>query len=618
MAITHFFDLDGAPVERSDLDLIMLTRSGDEGAFGELWARHYHAGIRAARSITQNHDPEDMVQEAFTRIFKAIRGDHGPREVFRAYLYMVLRSVSMSWSNSEYSSEAIEELQESQQPAYSFEGQLLDGAITSQAFATLKPEWRSVLWYLEVEGMTPREVAPILGMSANATSALAYRAKEGLRSSWLQAHLNSDRAEPECKWSVERIGSYNRGSLAARDKNKLESHLTTCLKCSILVEEIDQLGRNLGILLLPLFLGPAAIPFMDVGALGTLAGSPKGPKFSLRNIAGTPKFRFGLIATAVGIGGILVAGIVITNSSGPTTVAELLATAPTVEPSITAPPVTPEPQAQPSPTPTRQQPALPTPSSPQPNGLNSAARQNSTILESPDQALQGGIEPGPVNPEPIAPPRSTPVQTPTPQPTPQETTQPTGPTGPQSTATPPAVTPPTEPVSLGKPIIDLVEEQGLFLPVVSGTGVAGATLYIEARGQGVGSTLVDANGRWSLTPEVTPEADGTARFTAFQKLEALTSEPSSPTNPITLAVPELLNVESYESGTQVLFQGPAGSVVEAILDGKSTGNFHTMNGQPVTRTVPSLTPGTHTLTFRFVQPDENIHGAPNTVLITEK
>ena len=193
-----------------------------------------------------------MLQEAFARILSALKGQAGPKEAFRPHLYSMLRSISMSWTPAGITTTLPENLYAGNEPSYGFEGESLDKSMTSRAFSNLKPEWRRVLWYTEAEGMTPREIAPLLGMKANAIAALAYRAKEGLRVSWLQAHVNSDAADPACKWYVERLGSYNRGSLSAKATDQVEDHLAGCAKCSIIVEEVDHLGRNLGLVRLPL------------------------------------------------------------------------------------------------------------------------------------------------------------------------------------------------------------------------------------------------------------------------------------------------------------------------------------------------------------------------------
>ncbi len=48
-----------------------------------------------------------------------------------------------------------------------------------------------MLWYSEIEQMKPAEIAPLLGMKATAVAQLTFRAREGLREAWMQAHLRS-------------------------------------------------------------------------------------------------------------------------------------------------------------------------------------------------------------------------------------------------------------------------------------------------------------------------------------------------------------------------------------------------------------------------------------------
>lgn len=47
--------------------------------------------------------------------------------------------------------------------------------------------------------MTPQDVAPILGLTSNGVAALAYRAREGLRTAWLQAHVSDPGATADCR-----------------------------------------------------------------------------------------------------------------------------------------------------------------------------------------------------------------------------------------------------------------------------------------------------------------------------------------------------------------------------------------------------------------------------------
>ena len=53
-----------------------------------------------------------------------------------------------------------------------------ESGAAAKAFASLPERWQVVLWHLEVEGQKPADIAPLLGMSPNSVSALAYRARE--------------------------------------------------------------------------------------------------------------------------------------------------------------------------------------------------------------------------------------------------------------------------------------------------------------------------------------------------------------------------------------------------------------------------------------------------------
>src|SRR3546814_12492326 len=84
----------------SDADLIDLSRAGDSEAFGELWRRHYVSGVSVARSITSTFDADDLVQEAFSRIFQSVRRGGGPTGSFRAYLFTSIRNTAADWGRA--------------------------------------------------------------------------------------------------------------------------------------------------------------------------------------------------------------------------------------------------------------------------------------------------------------------------------------------------------------------------------------------------------------------------------------------------------------------------------------------------------------------------------------
>jgi RNA polymerase sigma factor (sigma-70 family) len=246
----------GLPAQDSDESLVARARIGDRGAFAELWRRHARSGIRVARQFTSSIEADDLVAEAYTRIYGRVLAGGGPVGAFRPYLYTTIRNLASRWgqANREVQVDDIDDFEDPRaedDPVSS----TLDRTLTADAFRTLPERWQSVLWYTEVEGMDPHEVAPLLGLSANGVAALSYRAREGLRKAWLQAHISDTAVMGECRWTVARLGDYTRNGLTDREHRRVDAHLTECAKCSLLSQEVDEVGSQLAMVLLPLLFG---------------------------------------------------------------------------------------------------------------------------------------------------------------------------------------------------------------------------------------------------------------------------------------------------------------------------------------------------------------------------
>lgn len=254
----------------SDAELIDRARSGDTRAFGELWHRHYRSAARVARQFTSTIDADDLVSEAYARIFQRVLAGGGPTGAFRPYLYTTIRNLASSWGAAarDVQVDMIDDFEDDRIPddpaAWA-----LDRTLTARAFRSLPERWQTVLWYTEVEGMDPHEVAPIMGMTANGVAALSYRAREGLRKAWLQAHVSDAAASGECQWTMSRLGEHTRDGLSNRDRERLTAHLAGCAQCTIVSEEVDEVGSHLAMVMLPLLLGGAV-----GGTLLATLGSP--------------------------------------------------------------------------------------------------------------------------------------------------------------------------------------------------------------------------------------------------------------------------------------------------------------------------------------------------------
>ena len=181
---------------RSDAELIASARTRDAGAFGTLYERHAGAALVVARQHTDSAaDADDVVADAFTAVWNALQRGTGPTEAFRAYLFTVVRRVAAVRRDAGRRTQPTDDVAvleagalpepDAGEPALAG----LERSLVAKAFASLPERWQAVLWHSEVEGLQPAQIAPLLGLTANSTAALAYRAREGLRQAYLQQHL---------------------------------------------------------------------------------------------------------------------------------------------------------------------------------------------------------------------------------------------------------------------------------------------------------------------------------------------------------------------------------------------------------------------------------------------
>jgi RNA polymerase sigma factor (sigma-70 family) len=298
---------DGA----ADAELISAVRGGDADAYGELFERHVTAARRLARQLVPPADAEDLVSEAFAKVFSLLQRGSGPDLAFRAYLLTAIRRLHVDRIRANARVQPTEDL-EPFDPGVPFRDTAVEGfenAAAAKAFASLPERWQAVLWHTEVEGQKPAEVAVLLGMSANSVSALSYRAREGLRQAFLTMHLQ-ELEDDACAWTHQNLGAYVRKGISRRDAVKVEQHLTECRRCTALYLELTEVNSNLAGLLAPLLLGGAAAAY--VGSAGGLAAgiaAVKGGALVLLDrardlvAAHAPASAAAVVAVAVAIGG---------------------------------------------------------------------------------------------------------------------------------------------------------------------------------------------------------------------------------------------------------------------------------------------------------------------------
>lgn len=437
----------------SDDRLAARTREGDQGAYEELWRRHSAAALLVARQFS-SLESQDLVAEAYTRILIVLRRGGGPTGPFRPYLYTTIRNIARSEGsrNREHATDEIEhylDADEAMPDRFDPVEAGLDRSLTMAAFQALPARWRSVLWYTEIEGMTPQEVAPLLGLRPNAVAALALRAREGLRQSWIRAHLNDRHASPECRWCIDRLAARARGSLSARDAARVDLHLAECSRCMIAAAEASSISSRLRMVALPALLGTAATGLLAAGSTAPATAAAADPAG-----AGASAGAGGAGSGAAGSG--IVLGII-----GAAIAAALGVLALTMLPGSPGP----QPPKDPAPTPS----AAPSAGTLQPDADDPA--------EEPDDQgpLPGAQPPGPDAPTP-----------------------------------PPTPAPSAAPVVAQPPPGALTNEP---TPTFSGTGAPGTRAVLEHGGIRYGSAEVSAAGTWNIVPSLPlPEGTSTLQL----------------------------------------------------------------------------------------------------------
>ena len=351
---------------RSDAELISSVRSGDPSAWGVLFARHGAAVTAMARYYARDaFSADDLVSEAFERTMKVIRGGGGPDVSFRAYVYTAVRRLAYEQTEKNKKTTVTDDFS-----AFEMPDEVGDPAVSSfergivtDAFAKLPERWQAVLWYLEVEQLTPPEVAPLLGLTANGVSALAYRAREGLRQEYLQLHVSEFPAKPDCEDYRGKLGGYARGSLARRDAAKVESHLETCDDCTAIVAELKDVGHGMRAIIAPLILGAGAAAWLGFGGAAPTASAaaivaPRRPGSRRSQVAA-------VVASLAAVGAIALVATLLAATGG----APQAEPAPVYTPNSSEP-VTPRPTIKPTATPTPTPSVTPpVPTRPSPNPI---------------------------------------------------------------------------------------------------------------------------------------------------------------------------------------------------------------------------------------------------------
>jgi len=156
--------------DQTEAQIVERAQHGDEAAFRELYRRHGHPAWRVALAVGASAAvAEHAVTKGFTGALRRLRkGTTSLVVPFR--LQAVRASLEVAATAARHDDAPV------------------DPPVNEHvaAFGELPERWRAAIWLTAVEGGTPAQVAPILGLTEEATANLTARATAGFRERYLR------------------------------------------------------------------------------------------------------------------------------------------------------------------------------------------------------------------------------------------------------------------------------------------------------------------------------------------------------------------------------------------------------------------------------------------------
>jgi RNA polymerase sigma-70 factor (ECF subfamily) len=179
----------------SEENLVAAAKSGQLAAFGELCERNAKKIFRVARRITRNReDAEDAVQDSFLNAFVHLN-DFDGRSRFSTWLTRIainsalaklrknrrVREVPMEEPNATAEFETHYETRDTAPNPEESYSQLERKEVVSAAIGGLQPGARRVVEFHQLQELSARETAQILGVSTTAVKSRMFHARAALR-----------------------------------------------------------------------------------------------------------------------------------------------------------------------------------------------------------------------------------------------------------------------------------------------------------------------------------------------------------------------------------------------------------------------------------------------------
>ena len=172
---------------RTDEELVASATAGDLDSFNQLvvrWERPIYA--LAYRTLGRDEDARDVVQEAFLRAYRGLRGFKGQAK-FSSWLYRITLNLCRDWMRRERrapivsvpeGTDPIELADDRASPVESVEDLVARremSAAVARAMAELPEEQRAAIMLKEYHGLTFQEIADMLNCPLSTVKTRLYQ-----------------------------------------------------------------------------------------------------------------------------------------------------------------------------------------------------------------------------------------------------------------------------------------------------------------------------------------------------------------------------------------------------------------------------------------------------------
>lgn len=231
----------------TDNTLLAAVRDGSEAAYAELYVRHKPPATAYARRLMRSaEDADDIVAETFTRVLGLLQRGAGPTGDFGPYLTRTVRNMCFDRLKAHRRIECTDDVAVLEAPTHYVDpaDEAIDQRMAAQAFFTLPARWRKVLWLMCVQELNCADMASELGLRRTAMTSLTSRAREGLRQSYLLAHLHPvcDQVCAPCRAGLAAVV---RGMAGPTSVRRVLNHASRCSACSADLDELRDVNAAL-------------------------------------------------------------------------------------------------------------------------------------------------------------------------------------------------------------------------------------------------------------------------------------------------------------------------------------------------------------------------------------